>query len=187
MAKNSSYSCFIISGILFLTVLSGAVISKRYANSLHDMHKKLQTVKMNHVLMKEAVIDMEKTMTDLKTIVPSDFGTKMPEDRIFTAIDDLKFRMKDYEINVANIGYNGEEVNMPVTIKSSISRKTATKSYAGFVNNIGYLQSMSFPFFSISSISMKQSQDKVSVICEIRGTLKTIKTEDRGQRIEDRR
>lgn len=178
---KKSFFYYIISGILFLTVLSGVIILRQYSNFLHDMQKKLQIAKINQDLMNEALIDMERNMKDLKTIIPLDFGAKMPEDRIFAAIDDMKFRMKDYEIVVGDIVYKDEEVSMTATIKYSISGRAVTKSYTSFVNNIGYLQSMSFPFFSIGSISMKQSQDKASIVCEIRGALKTIKTKDYGK------
>lgn len=179
MKRTLSY--YIISGVLFLMVLAGVIISKRYSDSLLDTQKKLETVKINLMSMKDAQVDMEKTIADLKAIVPSDFASRTPEEHIFIGLDELKFRMKDAEIVVTNMEYKGEEVSLPVTIKSSISGKAAGKDYASFMNDIGYLQSMGFPFFYISSISMSQSQDKASVSYEIKGALKTLKTAEGRQ------
>jgi len=177
-----SLSYYAISGVLFLMVLTGVVISKQYSDSLSNTRKKLQAARSNLISMKDAQIDMEKTIAESKEIIPSDFASKSPEERIFIGLDELKYRMKNAEIVVTNIEYKGDEVSLPVTIKSSISSKTAAKDYAAFVNNIGYLQSMGFPFFYIGSISMVQSQDRASVSYEIKGTLKMIKIEDRTQR-----
>lgn len=178
MKRSLSY--YIISVILFLIVLTGVIISKQYSDSLSNTYKKLQAARSNLISMKDAQVDMEKTIADLKAIVPSDFASRTPEERIFIGLDELKFRMKNAEIVVASMEYKGGEVSLPVTIKSSISGKTARKDYTAFINNIGYLQSMSFPFFSISNISMEQSQDRASVSYEIKGALKTLKTaEDR--------
>lgn len=173
---KKSFSYYIISGILFLTVMAGVIISKRYNDSLSDTQKKLQTAMMNLVSMKDAQADMEKIIADLKAIVPSDFASRTPDEHIFIGLDKLKFRMKNAEVVVTNMEYKGDEVSLPVTIKSSISGKAAGKDYASFINDIGYLQSMGFPFFYIGSISMVQSQDRASVSYEIKGALKTIKT-----------
>ncbi len=179
MKRSLSY--YIISGMLFLMVLTGVIISKRYSDSLFNTQKKLQTARMNLVSMKDAQVDMEKTIADLKAIVPSDFASRTPEEHIFIGLDELKFRMKNAEIVVTNMEYKGDEVSLPVTIKSSISGKAAGKDYASFMNDIGYLQSMGFPFFYIGSISMVQSQDRASVSYEIKGALKTLKTAEGRQ------
>ncbi|MEW6740732.1 MAG: hypothetical protein ACOYU2_00075 [Nitrospirota bacterium] len=179
MKRSLSY--YIISGMLFLMVLTGVIISKRYSDSLSNTQKKLQTARMNLVSMKDAQVDMEKTIADLKAIVPSDFASRTPEEHIFIGLDELKFRMKNAEIVVTNMEYKGDEVSLPVTIKSSISGKAAGKDYALFMNDIGYLQSMGFPFFYIGSISMVQSQDRASVSYEIKGALKTLKTAEGRQ------
>ena len=179
MKRSLSY--YIISGMLFLMVLAGVIISKRYSDSLSNTQKKLQTARMNLVSMKDAQVDMEKTIADLKAIVPSDFASRTPEEHIFIGLDELKFRMKNAEIVVTNMEYKDDEVSLPVTIKSSISRKAAGKDYASFINDIGYLQSMGFPFFYIGGISMVQSQDRASVSYEIKGALKTLKTAEGRQ------
>lgn len=175
-----SFSYYIISGALFVMVLTGGIVSKRYGDSISISLKKLQAARSNLISMKDAQADMEKAITEVKALIPSD-ASKTPEEHIFIGLDELKFRIKNAEIVVTNMEYKGDEVSLPVTIKSSISGKTAAKDYASFVNNIGYLQSMSFPFFSIGSISMLQSQDRASVTYEIKGALKTLKTAEGGQ------
>lgn len=168
---------YVISGILFLMALAGVIVSKEYGDSLHNTLNKLQAVKLNIIRMKDAQDDVVKTISEARSVVPSDLGARSPEERIFISLDELKSRMKNAEISVTNMEYKGDEVSLPVTIKAAV----VGKDYASFMNNTGYLQSLSFPFFSISNISILQSQDRTAVLYEIKGTLKTLKTGDTKQ------
>lgn len=168
---------YIISGILFLIALTGVVISKKYSDSLYDTLNKLQAVKLNIIRMKDAEDYIIQTISEARSVVPSDLGARSPEECIFISLDELKSRIKNADISVTNMEYKGDEVSLPVTIKATV----VGKDYASFVNNLGYLQSLSFPFFSISNISISQSEDKTAVLYEIKGTLKTLKTKDDKQ------
>ncbi|MBA4348652.1 MAG: hypothetical protein C0415_01490 [Thermodesulfovibrio sp.] len=159
---------YIAVGVLSACVLSGIIILKKYEDSFSDTVKKLQTVKKNFARTGDIIKDMDLSTSAIKVVIPSDFTSKAPEDLIFIGLDDIKSRFGDAEISITNLEYRGEEVSLPVNIKGGM------KDYITLVNNCGYLQSMSFPFFSIGSISLSQVQGKgsVSVVYEISGTLK---------------
>lgn len=172
--SNRLFLCYVISGVIFIAVLSANIVLKKYGDSLSDALKKLDTVRSNLTDIKDAQAGIDRTITRVNALVPSDIASKTPEDRIFTILDEIKNRMRGAEITVTNIDHKGAEVILPVTIKAAISGKTITRDYTQFVNNVGYLQSLSFPFFFIDGINMSQSQDKTSVLCEIKGSLKTV-------------
>jgi hypothetical protein len=159
---------YITAGVLSACILSGIIILKKYEVSFSDTIKKLQTVKKNFARTGDIIKDMNLSAAAVRVVIPSDFMAKAPEDLIFIGLDDIKSRFGDAEISITNLEYRGEEVSLPVNIKGGM------KDYMTLVNNCGYLPSMSFPFFSINSMSLSQVQGKgsVSAAYEISGTLR---------------
>jgi hypothetical protein len=162
---------YIVSGLFFIMLMSGSIVLKKYNESASNTLNKLHSVKANLMKMENAIKDMDAEISEIKKIIPHDFRMRTPEEFIFIGLDELKSKIKEAEIAVTNMEYKGEEVNLPVTIKAAL------KDYVSFVNNIGYLQSMRFPFFSISHISISKSQDKTQVLYEIKGNLRMLKKE----------
>jgi hypothetical protein len=101
-----------------------------------------------------------------------DFDTHLPEEFILMSLDDLKIRMDDADITITKIEDKGSEVQLPVTIKSPL------RDYTAMVNQVGYLQSLRFPFFAISGVKISKSGEKANVqtAFEITGALKYPKT-----------
>ncbi|HAK88649.1 MAG TPA: hypothetical protein DHV16_07565 [Nitrospiraceae bacterium] len=161
---------YIAASILLIIVVSGIIVAKKYGDSVFATRKSLQTAKQNVFGMKEAIGDIDKTIAEAKMIMPDIFDKKTAEELIYIRIDELKSRFRDAEVSITNIEYKGNEIGMPVGIKAN-----KMKDYTAFVNNIGWLQSLKFPFFSISSIAVFQSQDKTAVSYEIKGALRTLK------------
>ncbi|MCL4455998.1 MAG: hypothetical protein M1147_02640 [Nitrospirae bacterium] len=163
-------TAYIAVSILLIAVVSGIIVAKKYGDSAFATLKSLQTAKQNVFSMREAIEDIDKTIAEAKMILPDAFNKKTAEELMYIRIDELKSRFRDAEVSITNIEYKGNEISMPVGIKAN-----KMKDYTAFVNNIGYLQSLKFPFFFISSVAVFQSQDKTSVSYEIKGTLKTLK------------
>lgn len=169
------FRSYVISGIVFLIVISGVIISEKYGDAVSNTLKKLQAVRSDIISMREAQAGMDKTLTYAKALIPPDIASRTPDERIFIVLDDLNRRIKDAKITITEMEHKGIEVTLPVTIKAVMSGKLIAKDYTAFVQNVGYLQSLSLPFFSIGGITMSQSQDKTSVSYEIKGDLRTIK------------
>lgn len=168
---------YAVSGTLFLITLGGVIVLKKYGDSLSNTVNMLQTAKQNLVRIKESHKDIAETIAEVKSIVPKDAAARSSEESIFIGIDELKSRLKNAEVSVTSIEYKGDEVSLPVSIKVS----AAGENYAAVVNVVGYLQSMSFPFFSTGGLSLSISQDKTAVLYDIKGTLKTFKTAEGWQ------
>lgn len=162
------FFCYALSGLLFLAAVSGVIISIRYENFLADILKNLEKSRQNLFMMQGAIADMDAVIADVNRIIPPDVFSKTPETQLLISLDELKSRMKGAEITVASFQYKGDEINLPVVIKSPL------KDYTDFVNAIGYLQLQRFPVFSINNILISRSQNK-AVSYEITGDIRTLK------------
>ena len=145
---------YTISGLLFAAVLSGVVIVEKFRGPVYDTAGKLRGVKTDLLRMKGAVADMGSVMRDLKAALPQDFGSRLPEGLVLIRLDDIKRRFKGAEIIAKNFEEKGGEMSLPVSIKAKMD------DYTVFVNNVGYLQLLSFPFFQIKNITISQSDEK---------------------------
>jgi hypothetical protein len=76
-------------------------------------------------------------------------------------------------VTVTNIEDKGNEIQLPVNIKGPL------RDYTTMVNQVGYLQSLKFPFFAINGIKISKSdvQAKSLTTFEIAGVLKFPKTD----------
>ncbi len=159
---------YIVSGLIFALSLSAIIISKKYSNSLSNALYELQRCKINLFKMRDAINDMEIIASTMGELIPNDSSAKKPEIQISMKLDELKSRITEAEITVANMEYKEDEISLPVNIKAPM------KDYTAFVNNISYLQSLKFPVFSLNSISIAQLQSKeaLSPLYEINGAFR---------------
>ncbi len=166
LRKLSYY--YILSGVLFALIVSGGIIAKKYAKSLYETSDKLQEFNIQYIKIINATVDSERASQTIKALLPPGFDTRLPAEFILILLDDLKSRMGDANITITKIEDRKDEVQLPVTIKSPL------KDYTAFVNQVGYLQSLRFPFFAISSVKISKTIDKgtVQATFEITGALK---------------
>ena len=156
---------YTISGLFFAVVLSAVILVEKFRGPVYETADKLQRVKTDLIRMKGAAADMDSVIRDLKTQLPQDFGSRLPEGQVLIRLDDIRRRIKGAEIIVKNFEEKGDELDLPVNIKAKMD------DYTIFVNNIGYLQSLSFPYFRINNIIISQSSGKgpPAVIYDIEG------------------
>ena len=161
-----------LSGIIMLITLSGAMAMKKYVESLYATLDKLQEFNIQYIKVRASVDDIEKSLTRLKSMLPRDFSGQSKQEYMLMALDDLKSKAGSSEITVANIEDKGADLQLSVVIRAPL------KDYTSFVNFVGYLQSLKFPFFGVTEIKIQRSDDKTSstTSCEIKGALKFPKT-----------
>jgi hypothetical protein len=166
------FSYYILSGMLFALIISGGIVAKKYADSLYETTDKLQEFNIQYIKIINATVDTDRAIKTIKTLLPPDFDAHLPEEFILMSLDDLKTRMDDANITITKIEDKGSEVQLPVTIKSPL------RDYTAMVNQVGYLQSLRFPFFVISGVKISKSGEKANVqtAFEITGALKYPKT-----------
>ena len=161
-----------LSGIIMLITLSGAIAMKKYVESLYATLDKLQEFNIQYIKVRASVDDIEKSLTRLKSMLPRDFSGQSKQEYMLMALDDLKSKAGSSEITVANIEDKGADLQLSVVIRAPL------KDYTSFVNFVGYLQSLKFPFFSITDIKIQRSDDQTASATsfELKGALKFPKT-----------
>jgi hypothetical protein len=172
-----------VSAILLILTLSGAILMKKYTDSLYATFDRLQEFNVQHIKVRAAIDDIEKTTARLKSLLPQTASGQLIEEPMLIALDDLKTKAGTAEITVANIEDKGADIQLPVTIRSPL------KDYTSLVHFVGYLQSLKFPFFGITGIKIQKSEDTTSTMTtfEIKGALKYPKTSSPTQATETKR
>ncbi len=155
---------YMVAGLILALVASSVILCVKYRDSLAVTVRTLQQARLNLMQVRDVTHSVESSLSGIKAVLPPRMLSRLPEEVLLEGLDDLKERIKGADITVANIETKGDEINLPVQIKYGI------RDYTDFVNKIGYLQSLRFPFFSITNISLAQGPDKV--LCEIKGSLR---------------
>ncbi len=165
---RKSFFIFGLSGILLLVTLSGAIVMKKYVESLYATLDRLQEFNVQYIKVRAAIEDIEKSSIRIKSMLPEDSSGQSKEEHMLMALDDLKSKAGPSEIVVANIEDKGADLQLAVTIRAPM------KDYTSFVNFVGYLQSLKFPFFGITGMKIQRSDDPNARVIsfEIKGALK---------------
>ncbi|MBP1746235.1 MAG: hypothetical protein H6Q54_850 [Deltaproteobacteria bacterium] len=163
---------FGLSGILLLATLSGAIVMKKYVESLYATLDRLQEFNIQYIKVRAAIDDIEKSSIRLESMLPGDSSGRSKEEHMLMALDDLKSRAGSSEIVVSNIEDKGIDLQLAVTIRAPM------KDYTSLVNFVGYLQSLKFPFFGIAGMKIQRNDDPNARVTsfEIKGALKFPKT-----------
>jgi hypothetical protein len=162
------YFAYGLSAIILLITLSGAILTKKYTDSLYATLDRLQVFNVQYIKVLAANDDIDKSITRLKALIPQGPSTRPGEENMFMALDDLKLKAGSAEIVVTNIEDKGAELQLPVVIRGPL------KDYTSMVNLIGYLQSLKFPFYTIAGAKIQRSEEATSssLLFEIKGMLK---------------
>ncbi len=157
-----------LTGGIMLITLSGAILMKKYVDSLYATLDKLQEFNIKYIKVRSATDDIEKSLLRLKSLLSVDFAEQSIEEHMLMTLDDLKTKAGSSEIVVANIEDKGADLQLPLTVRSPL------KDYSSFVNFVGYLQSLKFPFFGITGIKIQRSDDPAASVTsfELKGALK---------------
>jgi hypothetical protein len=162
------YFIYGLSVIILLVTLSGAILIKKYTDSLYATLDRLQEFNVQYIKVLGANHDIDRSLTSLKAMMPQGPSSQSGEEHMLMALDDLKLRAGSAEIVVTNIEDKGAELQLSVVIRGPL------KDYTSMVNFIGYLQSLKFPFYAISGAKIQRSEEPTSssILFEIKGMLK---------------
>ncbi len=164
----------LIAGIVFSLVLFTTISLKKYGESLLD-------VASRNLSMKTKIVELERVRTDMESAIKymasekkymdslllSDFSKSSPEKFILMAIDDIKTKMPWADVKIADINETNDEISLPLDITIPVY------DYPTLLNNIGYLASLKFPYYTIEKFSIiKSLQPPESVTCNIKGILR---------------
>jgi hypothetical protein len=165
---------YVTALVLFLLLLSCAVLSTRYTASLDETLSKFQLVKVNLLKIRNVIGDMKATLTDAAKLISPGVSKESSTTHMYMGLDALRSHVGKAQVTAVAIEDKGNELTMPVTITGPIA------DYSGFLNIVGRIQSMRFPFFAITNLSMTRNvagDGGASFSFEIRGALSTPKIE----------
>jgi hypothetical protein len=95
---------------------------------------------------------MKRSVDTINGVISPDYFSNSSEKQLLMGLDALKLNMRDSTITVTEISYKDTEIGLPVVIKGPM------RGYTYFVSDIGTLQSLGFPFFTIQDISIKKGE-----------------------------
>jgi hypothetical protein len=170
---------YILALAVFLLVLSCAVLFNRYASTLGETLDKLYILKINFIKVKNTIEDIKGTLRDSGQLIPPGRSKGTSATYMYSGLDTLRSYVGKAHVTVAAIEDKGNELRMPLTITGAVA------DYPVFLNSVGRLQSMRFPFFAITNLTMAKNittAGGAAVSFEIQGVLSTPKLEpDAGQ------
>ncbi|MCX5810968.1 MAG: hypothetical protein NT178_00250 [Proteobacteria bacterium] len=164
---------YIAALILFLIVLSSAILFNKYAASLNITLSKLYTIKINLVKVRDTIKDIHNSLYDIGKIIPQGMLGTSSTKYIYIGLDTLKSLVGKAQVTVATIEDKGDELRLPIIISGTIT------DYTVFLKSIENLQSMKFPFFTIGSLVTTGAtgvKGEIAFTYEIQGILKMPKT-----------
>lgn len=156
---------FLLMGGGCVIALAAGLLLRNYADSL-----RIPKAKADSRAMQTTVNDMATTLSRLKGLLPVQLTVRTGEGRIYALLDDLRVRYRSADVKVEAVQDSGVELVMPVRINF----KGIT--YSGLVQEVGYLQSLRFPFFEITEVTLGGGQGAGSVTCAINGALHIFKS-----------
>ena len=165
---------YLYAAFIFIVILLLGLITGEYARSLDETLNSLTKLRNSLIKISDFTGDMKKTIAASGKVIPANYFVDAPEKSLMMSLDTLKATMPNTVLAVSGFAATEGEVNLPVTMKGFVD------DFTTFVNNIGKLQAMKFPFFSINGLVMRKTavmtSDKKSeqqrVAYEIAGELR---------------
>lgn len=155
------------SAFCAVAMIAGAIFSEHYEASLAKTLDHLRTIQINTVKTKALIQEREAVATKVAAMIPPDGKDEAMEGAILATADAIKARMK-VQVEVAAFERKDKETALPVTISGPI------RHYGTFLNDMGYLQSLTSPFLFIQTVTIAKASSKTEdmITFEIKGVLK---------------
>jgi len=158
----------LIAGITLGIIIVSVTLLTKYENSLLDTIRKLELIRINALRMKQTAMDIDSVIKGINNLLPPYYYSKSHKEGILLALDAIKMTIKGADITVTNFADKAGEITLPVNIRIPVD------DYAVLVNNVGYLQSLNFPYLAINNIVIAKAggPSGAIIICKIDGSLR---------------
>ncbi|MEW6162907.1 MAG: hypothetical protein AB1606_06315 [Nitrospirota bacterium] len=157
----------LIAGITLSIIIVSVTLLTKYENSLLDTIRKFELIRINALRMKQTIMDIDSVIKWINNLLPPYYYSKSHKESMLLALDNIKMTIKGADITVTNFGDKAGEITLPVNISIPVD------DYAVLVNNVGYLQSLNFPYLVVNNIVIaKAGGSSGAIICKIDGSLR---------------
>ena len=151
---------FLLAASIFCSVvfLSFLLFEKHNAH-LESETEKLTIVQTNFDQMIKAVDQIDFTLDKIKTVLPTDYEEKSNRELLFISLDEMRKGLKGADIMISDFVENPalKEIQIPINIFLPL------KSYRAMLENVGYLQSLKFPFLTISGLRIEKTESRGTI------------------------
>lgn len=138
--------------VLFLAILAAGILLSDYARSNNETEKNLERIRSGLVRIEGATKEIRGSIVTVEKTIPVSIFKESPELQVLSGLDDLKGAMRYASIHVTEIGATDNKIVLPVTIRGFLA------DYSTFVNDVGRLQAMRFPFMNIRGIQINKEE-----------------------------
>ena len=158
----------LIAGITLGIIIVSVTLLTKYENSLLDTIRKLELIRINALRMKQTAMDIDSVIKGINNLLPPYYYSKSHKEGILLALDDIKMNIKGANITITDFAPKEGEITLPLNISIPVD------DYAVLVNNIGYLQSLNFPYLAVNNIVIAKAggPSGAIIICKIDGSLR---------------
>jgi hypothetical protein len=143
---------YIVVSLIFLAVITFCIVVRKYADSLNATLQDLLNFRTNITRIKKTAVDMKRSVETINATISPDYFSNSSEKQLLMGLDELKTTMKNDAVTVTEFLYTDTEISLPVSIRGVMN------GYSSLVSDIGKLQSLKFPFFSMKSMTMKKGE-----------------------------
>ncbi|MEW6067981.1 MAG: hypothetical protein AB1610_06800 [Nitrospirota bacterium] len=159
---------YLVAGITLSIIIISVILTAKYEKNLLYTMTKFELIRTNSFKMERNIAEMNSLVKEINSLLPSHYYFKDHKEIMLLGFDEIKTTLKDAEITVKNFNSDAHEISLPVTISIPVN------SYVQMVNNIGYLQTLNFPYFAIKSIVIETPAKGPfsGTICKIEGILR---------------
>ena len=159
---------YVVGYLFFLLVLSGVLVLNNHITFLEATLDRLLAKKTTIIRLRDTIRYVKGTLSEAGTLIPADQSNELTAKYLYTGLDKLKGYIGKGQLVISNPDDKGNEITMPITITGNVG------DYAGFVAIVGNLQTMRFPFVTLSSITIAEtveSDGNGGITYEITGAL----------------
>jgi len=158
----------LIAGITLGIIIVSVTLLTKYEYSLLDTIRKFELIRINALRMKQTAMDIDSVIKGINNLLPPYYYSKSHKEGILLALDDIKMNIKGANITITDFAPKEGEITLPLNISIPVD------DYAVLVNNIGYLQSLNFPYLAINNIVIAKAggPSGAIIICKIDGSLR---------------
>lgn len=163
-ALRRKLAIFLVLGVCCIIALAAGLVLKKYALSLQ-----MPKGKADSRAMQTTVNNMETSLKRFRELLPLQLTVRAGEERIYAQLDALRVRYRSADIKVDALQERGDELVIAVRLNFN------GIAYSALTEEVSYLQSLRFPFFEITDMTLGGGPVSGKVSCAINGALHIFK------------
>lgn len=164
LKKNVYYHA--AAGALFALFLFMALALAGYREGLYNGVDSLVKIRRNLISMEASLAEMKSVRGRISGIVRADYDKRSNREILLLSLEDALKEMPGATATVTGFVEEGAEIALPVVIEFPVF------NYYDAVRNIGYLEGMSFPYFSVKGAAIRRVEGAGRVEGRVEGTFR---------------